>query len=93
MAGFADGKWKSDYRVVEKDGWFSPQQHYPVRGHDRWFSLLRNGYWADPDGWNADPADGEDIVVYMQTREMAEAAIAKAMKINGDGSPNTPSTT
>lgn len=84
MAGFVGGKWRSDYRVVEIAGMFSPQQSYPVRGIDRWFSLLREGQWADPGGWNVDAADGEDIVVLMQTREMAEAAVAKAQKINGD---------
>lgn len=74
--------WQSEYRVVEIAGMFSAQQGYIVRNHHRWFSLLRDGCWADPDGWNVNPADGEEIVVLMQTREMAEAAIAKAKKIN-----------
>ena len=74
--------WRPEYRVVEHDGWFSPQIHYPVRGHERWFSLLRNGVMADPDGWNADPSDGEDVLVLMQTKEMADAAISKAERIN-----------
>lgn len=68
--------------MVERDGWFSPQMHYPVRGCDRWFSLLRSGVMADPDGWNISPSDGEDVIVLMQSREMAEAAIAKAERIN-----------
>ena len=74
--------WEPQYRVVERDGWFSPQMQYPVRGQDRWFSLLRNGVLADPDCWNIDPADGEDVLVLMQTQEMADGAIAKAKRIN-----------
>ena len=77
-----DGYWQAEYRVVERDGMFSPQMGYLVRGRDRWFSLNRAGYFADPDGWNVDPADGEEIVVLMQTREMAEYAVAKAKAIN-----------
>jgi len=73
----------TDYRVEERDGWFSPQMRYLVRGKIRWFSLLRNGYWADPDSWNVDPEDGESVLVLMETREMAESAIHKAMRING----------
>lgn len=79
-----DKRWQSSYRVVERDGWYSPQQSYLVRGEDRWFSLLRNGCWADPEGWNIDPQDGEDVLVLMQTREMADSAIAKAKRINGE---------
>ena len=72
----------TEYRVAEINGWYSPQIKHLVRGHERWFSLLRNGFWADPDGWNVDPDDGEDVLVLMQTREMAEAAIAKAKRVN-----------
>jgi hypothetical protein len=71
------------YRIVERDGMYSPQMSYPVRGQHRWVSLKRDGYWADPDGWNIDPDDGEDVVVLMETREMAESAIMKAKTING----------
>lgn len=74
--------WEPTYRVVERDGWHSPQMHYPVRGQERWFSLLRDGTCADPDGWNLDPHDGEDVLVLMETREMADSAIAKAKRIN-----------
>lgn len=84
-SGEGEGKrWISVYRIVERDGWFSPQQAYPVRGRDRWFSLLRDGTWADPGQWNMEPKDGEDIVVLMQTREMAESAIAKAQRTNDE---------
>ncbi len=76
---FVGDQWRSEYRVLEIAGMYSPQQGYIVRGRERWFSLLRSGVWADPDGWNI---DDEDIVVLMQTREMADAAIAKARKIN-----------
>ena len=74
--------WEPQYRVIEKDGWFSPQMYYLARGHGRWFSLLRDGNCADPTGWNLDPNDGEDVLVLMQTREMADSAIAKAKRIN-----------
>lgn len=74
--------WEPQYRVVEKDGWYSPQMHYLVRDRERWFSLLRNGYLADPDGWNVNPEDGEGVVVLMETREMADSAINKAKLIN-----------
>lgn len=70
------------YRVIEINGWHSPQQSCLVRGAVRWFSLLRNGYFADPDAWNIEPEDHEDVVVLMETREMADAAIEKAKRIN-----------
>jgi hypothetical protein len=70
------------FRIIETVEGFSPQMSYLVRGKDRWFSLLRDGHWADPDGWNVDDSDGESVTVFMQTREMADAAIAKARKIN-----------
>ncbi len=76
---FVDGIWQFEYRVVEISGMYSPQQSYLVRGRDRWFSLLRSGIWADPDGWNI---DDENVIVLMETREMADAAIAKARQIN-----------
>lgn len=72
------------YRILEINGMYSPQMQYLVRDKHRWFSLLRTGMWADPDGWNVEPKDGENVLVLMQTREMAEAAIAKAKKINSN---------
>lgn len=77
-------RWQSQYRIVERDGWFMPQQEYLVRGALRWFSLLRDGQWADPDSWNVDAGDGENLLVLMQTREMAEAAVSNAKRANGD---------
>ena len=73
---------EAEYRVVEINGYYSPQMKFLVRDKWRWFSLLRNGYWADPDGWNVDTSDGEDVIVLMQTMEMADSAIDKAKKIN-----------
>ena len=75
-------RWEPDYRVVERDGWFIAMQSHIVRNKERWFSLNRGGYWVDPDQWNVEPEDGEDIVCLMQTREIADAAIAKARKSN-----------
>lgn len=75
-----------EYRVIKRDGWYSPQMSYLIRGETRWFSLLRNGYWADPDGWNANSSDGENVVVIMQSKDAAEDAIVKAKKINSQGS-------
>ena len=70
------------YRVTTINGMYSPQIGYAVRGKERWFSLLRNGYWADPDAWNVEPEDGEEVIVLMESREMADAAISRAQAIN-----------
>lgn len=83
VGSFVNGTWVSEFRVVEIAGMYSPQQGYLVRDHERWFSLLRNGYWADSDSWNMNPSDGESVIVLMETREMADAAIAKARVICG----------
>lgn len=81
MAWIGDGekkRWEPEYRVVERDGWFVALQSHG----DRWFSLKRDGYWVDPDQVNVEPEDGEGVECLLQTREMADAAIAKARKIN-----------
>ena len=80
--------FKPEYRVIERDGWYCPQMSYLVRDETRWFSLMRNGYWVDPDGWNADVADGEDVLCLMQSRDAAEDAIIKAKAINAEGAQN-----
>jgi hypothetical protein len=80
---FIGGHWVSEFRVVEIAGMYSPQQGYLVMDQERWFSLLRDGSWADPGSWNVRPDDGEGVVVLMETREMADAAIAKARAICG----------
>lgn len=73
---------ESEYRVIERDGWFSPQMSYLVRGQIRWFALNRDGYFADPWSWNTEPGDSDDAMMLLQSREAADAAIVRAMRIN-----------
>ena len=71
--------FKPEYRVTERDGGFQPEIKCLVRDRERWFALLPTGYWADPDGWNADDTF---VRVILPTREMADAAILRAKTIN-----------
>lgn len=73
----------NNYRVVEVDGWYEPQLEYNkgVGEGMFWAPLNGDGYWADPSSYTF----GETMERHLfRTRELADRAVARAMRINGE---------